>query len=474
MEEILNSMFYDDPEDIYGHLRLSLCISPATNTHLPDNARLEDREADEQKRTESVKAAVNYINNEISSKLKDMKPTDQQQIDAILNLYMQMLKEEEVAQKQSEEAEAPPPEEVKPPGKGGKISVVAVIPEEPREHFPQGSEMVCAVSQAICVAGARAQALAQGVPLYEHISSLYHTESLDYITGIYYYIEKSLSSKGGVGLKTVSETGALCPVFEKPEQGLDLLQEAITAANLTPGEDIHIAINAAAHEMFDFEKGKYEVMTGVLKGADDLVDFWVELMSRYPSIMIVIDPTRKLDRDQWMRLCDRITEWCFVAGDRIFNRPGVLMYEQLPEQMMTGATVLAMENMTTLSDMMGCARKMEGPHSTLPVINIPALTMPRNYGTCGADRVIIHIAVGMNARFIKLGAPNRGERVSKFNRLLQIEAELEASGKLAPQVDHEFVHIALPPPEGEGEEGPPPASPASTKETKKEEKGKKK
>lgn len=46
--------------------------------------------------------------------------------------------------------------------------------------------------------------------------------------------------------------GALCPVFDKPEQGLDLLVEAITAANLTPGEDIHIAINAAAHEMFDF------------------------------------------------------------------------------------------------------------------------------------------------------------------------------------------------------------------------------
>ncbi|KAK7458963.1 hypothetical protein BaRGS_00039047 [Batillaria attramentaria] len=492
MEEILNSMFYDDPEDIYGHLanyfdqyikpavitkRLSLCISPATNTHLPDNARLEDREADEQKRTESVKAAVNYINNEISSKLKDMKPTDQQQIDAILK------------------------------GKGGKISVVAVIPEEPREHFPQGSEMVCAVSQAICVAGARAQALAQGVPLYEHISSLYHTEpcqlrmplpivtimqsgkaalgklncvkefmvipspglsytqSLDYITGIYYYIEKSLSSKGGVGLKTVSETGALCPVFEKPEQGLDLLQEAITAANLTPGEDIHIAINAAAHEMFDFEKGKYEVMTGVLKGADDLVDFWVELMSRYPSIMIVIDPTRKLDRDQWMRLCDRITEWCFVAGDRIFNRPGVLMYEQLPEQMMTGATVLAMENMTTLSDMMGCARKMEAAGNQI-------ILSARSGET--QDDFLADLAVGMNARFIKLGAPNRGERVSKFNRLLQIEAELEASGKLAPQVDHEFVHIALPPPEGEGEEGPPPASPASTKETKKEEKGKKK
>ena len=55
-----------------------------------------------------------------------------------------------------------------------------------------------------------------------------------------------------VSQKNVSETGALCPTFDKPEQGLDLLHEAITAANLTPGEDIHIAINAASHEYFDF------------------------------------------------------------------------------------------------------------------------------------------------------------------------------------------------------------------------------
>lgn len=55
----------------------------------------------------------------------------------------------------------------------------------------------------------------------------------------------------------------------------------------------------------------------------------------------------------------------------------------------------------------------------------------------------------MNVRFIKLGAPNRGERISKYNRLLQIESELESAGKLAPRKDHEFIHISLPSPEVE-------------------------
>lgn len=53
-------------------------------------------------------------------------------------------------------------------------------------------------------------------------------------------------------MKAVSDTGALCPAFDKLELGLDLLIEAITAANLKPGEDFHIGINAAAHEIIDF------------------------------------------------------------------------------------------------------------------------------------------------------------------------------------------------------------------------------
>lgn len=66
-----------------------------------------------------------------------------------------------------------------------------------------------------------------------------------------------------VGLRLVNETGALCPVFDKAEQGLDLLIEAITAANLIPGQDIYIAINAAGHEMVDFVSVIY-VLLGIL------------------------------------------------------------------------------------------------------------------------------------------------------------------------------------------------------------------
>ncbi|KAL8616578.1 hypothetical protein ACOMHN_036610 [Nucella lapillus] len=559
MEDILNSMFYDNPEDVYGHLAnffdkftkpavitklvsrqvldgrghptiqtqvfcrvknteqlFSSCVSASPLSPLLDSARLEDREAEDQRKGESVRTAITHIAAHISPRLQDMRPTQQAEVDAIISLYMQMLKEEEEARKQSEESEAPP-EETKPPApvsqspkekkgkssaKGkGKAASVVVVPEEPREVFVQGAELVSAVSQAVCVAGARIL----GLPLYHHIARMFnsqasqlrmplpmvtimqsgkaaagkqncvkefmiipspglsYTQSVDYVVGIYSYVEKTLSAKGGAASRCVSETGALCPAFDRPEQGLDLLVEAITASNLTPGEDIHIAINAAAHEMFDFEKGKYEVMTGQMKSGDDVVDFWVELLSRYPSILLLLDPLRKQEKEQWMRLCDRITERCFVGGKRIYPRPGLLKDATLSDPVMSGVAMLTYENLTSVSDLCACVNKMEEAGNQI-VLSACAGETP--------DDFIADLAVGMNLRFVHLGAPNRGERVSKFNRLLQIEAELEASSKLAPQVDHEFKHIALPPDSEEAEGAP--VSPTSPKKEEAKKEGRKK
>lgn len=210
------------------------------------------------------------------------------------------------------------------------------------------------------------------------------------------------------------------------------------------------------------EKGKYEVTTGQLKTGDDMVDFWVELMSRYPAIMVIIDPLRKQEKEQWMRLCDRITERCFVGGRKIYPRPGLLKDAVLPDPIMSGATVLSYENLTSVSDLCACTKKMEEAGNQI-ILNACAGE--------SQDDFIADLAVAMNVRFIKIGAPNRGERISKFNRLLQIEAELEASSKLAPQVDHEFKHIALPP-DNEEAEGAPVSPTSPKKEDKKE--GKKK
>lgn len=75
---------------------------------------------------------------------------------------------------------------------------------------------------------------------------------MKHIAGIYAHCIKSLSAKGGAVARNVTDTGALMPTFDRPEQGLDLLQEAMKEQELTPGVDFNIAINCAGHEIFDY------------------------------------------------------------------------------------------------------------------------------------------------------------------------------------------------------------------------------
>ena len=69
---------------LYNRQLFSNCISPSPNSHLLDNARLEDRETEDQKKVESVKTAIGHIGREISARLKDMKPTQQAEMDNIV------------------------------------------------------------------------------------------------------------------------------------------------------------------------------------------------------------------------------------------------------------------------------------------------------------------------------------------------------------------------------------------------------
>ena len=66
------------------------------------------------------------------------------------------------------------------------------------------------------------------------------------------------------------------------------------------------------------------------------------------------------EKDQWMRLCDRITDRCFVGGSKLYPRAGLLKHADLPEVIMSGVTPLTFENLTSISDICACIKKMEG------------------------------------------------------------------------------------------------------------------
>lgn len=166
-----------------------------------------------------------------------------------------------------------------------------MVPDEPKEKLLPGAESVCVASRAACTAASAVRE----VPLYQHIATLRFGEipkdmrvpipmvtiiqsgrsapgklncvkefmvvpkpgmpiadSLKYCQKIYNYVAKTLVTKSGVAAQYGNDIGALCPSYDKPEQGLDILQDAITSLELTPGEDFFIALNLAGKEIFDY------------------------------------------------------------------------------------------------------------------------------------------------------------------------------------------------------------------------------
>lgn len=559
MEEVLNSMFYDNPDDVYGHLanyfaeyaktplisqvsarhgfdskgqttvqtdmyctvrnnkKLSAAVvSSSSNSSLPENTKPEDREEEEKSREAGVEAAIALLNGDINTRLQGVDPALQSDVDQILMKLYEELKAEEDERLAKEAAEqaamggdgATPVKEEdasvsgkkggKSSAKKGKSVTVVVVPDEPKEKLLPGAESVCVASRAACTAASAVRE----VPLYQHIATLRFGEipkdmrvpipmvtiiqsgrsapgklncvkefmvvpkpgmpiadSLKYCQKIYNYVAKTLVTKSGVAAQYGNDIGALCPSYDKPEQGLDILQDAITSLELTPGEDFFIALNLAGKEIFDYEKGKYEVMGGQPKVPEDLVEFWVELLGRYPSIIAIIDPMRKQEKEHWMRLCDRVSDKCYVIGNHTYPRPGLLLEEELTEEFKTSGTVLKLDQINTITDILECAKKMEDAENQIVLTTCHGET---------TDTFLADMAVGMNARFLKIGAPVRGERIALFNRLIQIENQLKLEGRLAFHGENVFPHI-VPPPLPEIEEGE-----EAQEEEKKEEKGKKK
>lgn len=507
MEEVLNSMFYEDPSDVYGHLVnfFSQYIKPATLSKLQatqvmdaagmptimtnvickvnNNEKLvvsstipsanlkvsaEDREKAELELSESVAAAIDLINTTLSSQLSGHDPRNQADIDVAVLAVVEKLREDEIAKRaqvkeQEESAGTPPPPVADDKGKkgakkpAGKTSAAAnVVPERPSEMYVSGSEVVAAVSQAVCACAAAAH----GIPVYRHIANIGRTKgpvnefriplpmvtiiqsgkqgigksncikeymvvpginmsiekSIHHIQNIYNYVAKSFASKNGPAAKFVNESGALCPAIDVPTQGLDLLQEAVNAEGLTIGEDFYLAINAAAHEFFDFDKGRYEFIAGQQKTSDDMVEFWADLVSKYPSILCIIDPLRGQDIENWMKLCERVSECTYIVGDHFYVRPGCLNQTEIPSPVRTSGIVMYLEKMTSVSDIYTCATKLKDLKNEILISTNQADT---------TDTFIVDLAVGLNARFLKVGGPSRGERSCKLNRLLQIFKELE-------------------------------------------------
>ncbi|KAM9061469.1 enolase 4 [Sarcophilus harrisii] len=231
----------------------------------------------------------------------------------------------------------------------------------------------------------------------------------------------------------LSYIGCLSINYDTIEQPLLLLQGICGNLGLELGINLYLAINCAAHELIDYTRGKYEVTTGVFKNPSEMVDIYVDLINKFPSITALIDPVRKEDIEQWGSICNALGSRCNIIAGTASKSVPKLLEEQNVNIPKSSGLIIKHTNQTTISNLIEVTNLIESQKR----IAILGSTEGES-----SDDSLADLAVGLGVRFLKLGGLSRGERMTKYNRLFTIEEELVQSGTLTPTAGQTFIDFS--------------------------------
>ena len=237
-------------------------------------------------------------------------------------------------------------------------------------------------------------------------------------TEIYHNLKKQLESRGlftGVG-----DEGGFAPDLADGEEALRLMIEAIRYSGYKPGEDVGIALDSAASELYDKECGLYRFPgESALKGREitrtttEMIEYYEKLIKEFPIISIE-DGLDEEDWKGWQVMTRRLGNQVRLVGDDLFVTNVKRLQKGILQQA-GNAVLIKVNQIGTLTEALN-AVAMAKKHGFSTIIS------HRSGET--EDTIIADLAVALNAGWIKAGAPCRSERVAKYNRLLLIEQEI--------------------------------------------------
>lgn len=242
-------------------------------------------------------------------------------------------------------------------------------------------------------------------------------EALRWGVEIYHQLGALLHSKGFQ--TTVGDEGGFAPSLGSNQAALDVIMEAIDKAGYRAGEDIYIALDPAASELYQDGMYHLEIEGRQLTG-EEMVEFWSDWCARYPIISIE-DGLDENDWANWTRLTTAIGDRVQVVGDDLLVTNGDKVARAIKEGA-ANALLLKVNQIGTLTEAF-VAGQLAQRH------NMTVVTSHRSGET--EDSTIADIAVAMNSGQIKTGAPARTDRVAKYNQLLRIEERLGSAARYA-------------------------------------------
>ena len=244
------------------------------------------------------------------------------------------------------------------------------------------------------------------------------TECMRMAAEIYHTLKKVLKEKGlatGVG-----DEGGFAPNLSSDEEALKLIVEAIEKAGYKPGEEVCLALDVASTEMYEEAKkigqeGNYYFWkTNEMKTPDQMIDFLTELVEKYPIVSIE-DGLAEEDWDNWKKLTERLGNRIQLVGDDLFVT-NIKRLQKGLDNGISNSILIKLNQIGTLTETLDAIELAKKNGYTAVVSHRSGET---------EDTTLADVAVATNAGQIKTGAPCRTDRVAKYNRLLNIESDLE-------------------------------------------------
>jgi len=229
---------------------------------------------------------------------------------------------------------------------------------------------------------------------------------------IFHALKKVLKDKGYN--TAVGDEGGFAPDLKSNEEALEVIMAAIKAAGYKPGKDVLLALDVAASELYKDDKYILENEAQKEKTAADMVDFYADLVARYPIISIE-DGMAENDWDGWKMLTERLGDRIQIVGDDLFVTNTNILKEGI-DKGIANSILIKVNQIGTLTETLDAIEMAKRAGYTVVISHRSGET---------EDTTIADLAVATNAGQIKTGSLCRTDRVCKYNQLLRIEDELD-------------------------------------------------
>ena len=233
---------------------------------------------------------------------------------------------------------------------------------------------------------------------------------------IFHNLKSVLKSRGLA--TSVGDEGGFAPNLKSNEEAIETILEAIDKAGYSAGEDILIALDPAASEFYDGTNYVFKKSDKRVLSSDEMIAYWTDWTEKYPIISIE-DGLAESDWDGWTKITEQIGRKIQLVGDDLFVTNTKFLQKGI-DMGAANSILIKVNQIGTLTETLDAIELAKTNNMTVVISHRSGET---------EDSFIADLAVATNAGQIKTGSLSRSDRIAKYNQLLRIEEDLDASAR---------------------------------------------